>query len=467
MPINFGLESYISYFLYGVAISAALLSIFWRPIVGIFYLLPLIPLQTLRYRINDLPLGESVVGIMLVAVGVGLWRQGRPIFVKTPWTKLICIYVVLTFASLCRGSVFLGDSFPLPGDPRFGVWQDYVVMPVLLLLVAAIQPTKRQMQAMIVIICLATLEVDYSFWGTVSGHDFSGYSLDLENLREGGGMGYAGTNGLAAFEAQATIFLLALAAFEKRLWLRSGYRALAAFSAICLMYSFSRGGYVALLVGWLFLGLAKQRTLLALLLVFLGTWTAIVPPAVQQRVMMSYDEQNQSVDHSAQTRISLWQDAISLVSENPAVGTGYDTYAYMQRQQRTDGVAGYYADTHNIYLKILVENGVLGLLLFLLLVISMFWKGLVYSRHLQDPFFASLALGFAGWVICSLAASFFGDRWTFLQVNGYLWVLGGLISHASTIEKSALQAQSTLAPEDKIAADIPLPLLHPASGVRL
>ena len=467
MPINFGLESYISYFLYGIAIAAALLSVFWRPIVGILYLLPLIPLQSLRYRINDLPLGESVVGIMLVAVGVGLWRQGKPIFVNTPWTKLICIYVIFTFASLWHGSMFLGDSLPLPGSPRFGVWQDYIIMPVLLLFVAAIQPTKRQMQIMIVIMCLSTLEVNHSFWGTVSGHDFSSYSLEVENLREGGNMGYAGTNGLAAFEAQSTIFLLALAAFEKKFWLRSSYRALAGFSATCLMYSFSRGGYVALLVGCFFLGLAKQRTLLVLLMVFLFTWTAIVPPAVQQRVMMSYDEQSQSVDHSAQTRLSLWQDAMSLFSENPVVGTGYDTYAYMQRQQRSDGGVGYYADTHNIYLKILVENGAVGLLLFLVLVISMFGNGLLSSYRLQDPFLASLALGFAGWVICSLTACFFGDRWTFLQVNGYMWVLGGLVSHALTIERNARQSQPISASQNETSADIAVPMLDPASGLQL
>ena len=26
-----------------------------------------------------------------------------------------------------------------------------------------------------------------------------------------------------------------------------------------------------------------------------------------------------------------------------------------------------------------------------------------------------------------MAANFFGDRWTFLQVNGYMWVLAGLL----------------------------------------
>jgi len=83
----------------------------------------------------------------------------------------------------------------------------------------------------------------------VSDRDFSSYSNDLHG--EGGSMGYAGANGLAAFASQASAFLLALAAFERKKWVLAGYYGLAAFSAIVLMYSLSRGGYAAFsLVVW-------------------------------------------------------------------------------------------------------------------------------------------------------------------------------------------------------------------------
>lgn len=442
--MHFGLEPIIPYVLYLLFIVSFLSVVFWRPIWGIFYLLPLIPLQTLRYRTNDLPLGASIVGIMLLAIVLGLLRRGQSVIPKTPLTKIVCIYCIFTFASLWRGSFYLDSSMPLPGDPRFGVWQDYIVMPVLLLLVAAVQPTKRQMQAMIAIMCLSTFVLNHNFWGTISDRDFSSYNENIELLREGGGMGYAGTNGLAAFEAQAATFLLALAAFERRSLLRLAYRSLAVFSVVCLMYSFSRGGYVAFLVGWLFLGLTKQRTLVVLFVIFLCTWTFIVPHAVQQRVSMTYDEQNHTLDHSAETRISLWQDALALFSSNPVMGTGFNTYAYMNREKRADGFSGYYADTHNFFLKVLVESGVVGLLLFFWLVIRIFIVGVQLSRRAHEPFLASLGLGLAGWIVCSLAANCFGDRWTFLQINGYMWVLAGLVAHARELKASAVSIKDQI-----------------------
>jgi len=66
--IHFGLESVSGYVLYVTGILAFLLSIFWRPIVGIYYLVPLIPLQTGRYALNSFPLGQSVVDITLLGV---------------------------------------------------------------------------------------------------------------------------------------------------------------------------------------------------------------------------------------------------------------------------------------------------------------------------------------------------------------------------------------------------------------
>jgi hypothetical protein len=383
---------------------------------------------------------------MLVGVALGLLRQGRPVLPKNKWGLLILVYGLFTYGSLCLGSSYLGQPLPLLGDQRFATWQEYMVMPALLLLVAATGPTKRQMWAIVVVMCLSTLAADKSFWNTVSDRDFSTYSDDLH--QESGSMGYAGINGLAAFTAQTAIFLLALAGFERRFWVRSGYQALAVFSAVCLMYSLSRGGYAAFLVGWLFIGIFKERKLLVLLAVFIFTWATVVPPAVQQRVEMTYDPQSGTLDNSATTRLSLWDNAIKVFDSNVFLGTGFNTYQFMHLDKRTDGGSGYYEDTHNYFIKVLLETGVLGLMLFLWLLTRLFRDGYQLFRRAQDPFFASLGLGLLGWLVCAVVACLFGDRWSFLQVNGYLWVIAGLVVHATSLERTAKESPQIDIPND-------------------
>jgi O-antigen ligase len=422
--------------MYVAAVVSVFASIFWKPVVGILYLVPLIPLQTMRYRLNDFPLGASVIGVVLVAVGIGLLRRKGPAFTKTPWTTLLGIYAVFTFISLILGSLYLGAPFPFFGNERFAVWMDYMMMPALLLLVAAAGPSRREMYAILILMCLAVLALDRNFLSTVSGRDFSAFSYDL---RDAGSMGYAGINGMAAFEAQFVTLLLALAAFEKRRWLQLVYFAISGVSTVCLMYSLSRGGYVAFLAGWLFLGVAKKRWMLVALFAFVFTWTALVPNAVRERVTMTYE--GGSLDHSAETRVTLWEDAMQVFDANVIIGSGFNTYAYMHR-------VGNYEDTHNFFLKVLVETGVFGLAMFLWLLGKTFRIGLSLSRRIKDPFYASLGLGLAGWLVAAFTANLFGDRWNYMQVCGYLWILAGMVAHVLTMETSAEEERDAVAEDE-------------------
>jgi putative inorganic carbon (hco3(-)) transporter len=430
--VHLGLSGVVPYALYGAGIVAFLLSIFWRPIVGVYYLVPLIPLQTARYYLIGFPLGQSVVDVILLGVVVGMLIRHQSIFPPTPWNLLLGIYCAYTFVSLCLGSFYLHKSLPLsPSDPRLADWKNYMVMPLILFLVAATITERRQIKVLILLMLAAILMLDRGFWDTVSGRDFSSFSYDL---RDEGGMGYAGVNGFAAFEAQAATFLVALSLFEKRWIWRLAYVSLASFSVICLMYSLSRGGYLAFLVGCLFLGIVKQRKLLVLLAVFLVTWTSLVPSAVRERVSMTYDENSHELDHSAAMRVSLWEEAKPAFDSNLLMGTGFNTYTY------TTHLNGY-KDTHNMFVKVLVETGLAGFFLFLWLLAKTFRTGYQLFRQAEDVFLSSLGLGLSAWVISAVAANLFGDRWTFLQVNGFMWVLGGLVFRALSLNAEAAQVK--------------------------
>ncbi len=427
--LHFGLEGTGGWLLYIGGIVALLLSIFWRPVVGVYYLVPLLPLQTARYRLLDFPLGQSVVGIILLAVILGLRLKNKQLFQKTPWSKLLRIYAIFTFVSLCLGAIYLGSGFPLPGSPRFQDWLNYMLMPLMLFVVAASVTNKTQMKILVALMCLAVLALDRSTWSVAAGRDFSTFNYDL---RDEGGMGYAGVNGLAAFEAQAAIFLLALAAFERNYLVKAAYLSAGVFTSVCLMYSLSRGGYIAFVAGWLFLGFVKDRKLLVLFAAFCMFGISMIPNAVRERVLMTYDQSEGGLDHSSETRVDLWHEAFEVFDSNPIVGAGFYTYAY------TSHLRGY-KDTHNYFVKVLVETGVVGLAIFLWLLGKSFRVGFSMFRRAQDPFFASVGLGLAGWVVAAAAANFFGDRWTFLQVCGYFWVIAGLVARACIIMSASLE----------------------------
>ena len=77
MPIfHFGLEGYLGLIIYVGGIIAFLLSVFWRPQAGLYFLMPLIPLQTLRYTAHGFTWGEHLVDIVMLGVMIGMLFYG-------------------------------------------------------------------------------------------------------------------------------------------------------------------------------------------------------------------------------------------------------------------------------------------------------------------------------------------------------------------------------------------------------
>jgi O-antigen ligase len=80
---------------------------------------------------------------------------------------------------------------------------------------------------------------------------------------------------------------------------------------------------------------------------------------------------------SKEVRLQIWQEALTLVRESPLYGMGYEGYRRHQEvmstipesrfalQRRTSGD---WDDTHNLYVQLIVNNGVIGLLVWLSLV---------------------------------------------------------------------------------------------------
>src|SRR2546422_502236 len=335
MPIAMilGLHGVVPALLYWGGLMAFLVAAFWRPRYGLYFLIPLLPLQTVRYRLHELPLGEKFVDIMLLGVILGMiFRRDGTSFLKTPLNRFIAILAAFLYISLWHGSFYLGEPAPLNlQDPRFSDWKNYLVMPLVFFVVASAIREVRHIKILVLLMVASFLLVNRSFYNTIKDRNLTHFSYDV---RDAGPLGYAGDNGLGAFEAEFLVFLLALYAFDKKKLSKLAILAMCAFGGYCLMYTFSRGAYIAFLVGLGFLGVVKQRKWLLVMLVGLIGW------------------------------------------------------------------------------QVFLTNSV------------------------QDPFLRSLGLGFAVMMVCAVAVNLFGDRWTFLQVNCFLWALLGCVVRGQLIADS-------------------------------
>jgi putative inorganic carbon (HCO3(-)) transporter len=331
MPVNMhlGLEGILPLTLYIAMFAAFLASVFWRPAIGLYLLVLTLPLQTGRYKLHEFFLGAQFLDILLLGTILGVMVKRQEVIPKTPWTKFFLVLTIFYYISLWEGAFFM--DVPLPiwiTDTRFSEWKNYVEMFLLALVVPSVIKEKLEIRNLIIVMCFSVLVVNRSYISLMSERDLSHFSYEV---RDAGPLGYAGVNGLAAFEAMFISFLIGIYASIKKIAARIGILALLSTCGYCLLYSFSRGGYFGILVGMLVVGFLRMRTLLVLAALLVIGWQVFLPTSVQERITMTTGDaaEGGQFDSSAQTRLVLWQDAIALFKRNPLTGTGFETYEFM------------------------------------------------------------------------------------------------------------------------------------------
>lgn len=397
-----------------------LASVFWRPHLGLYLLVLTLPLQTGRSRLHDFFLGAQFLDILLLGSILGMLIRNQSLVPTTTWNRFFAALALFYYLSLWQGAFFTDVPFPIwITDQRFSNWKNYVEMFLLALVVASSFREKSEIRNLILVMCVSVLVVNRGFYSLMSGRDLSHFSYDV---RDAGPLGYAGVNGLAAFEAMFSSFLLGVYSFTRSIKVKIGIVLLLVTCLYCLLYAFSRGGYVGIIVGLITVGLLRKPVFLVAAAAILISWQALLPAAVQERINMTSTEtmDGLQLDHSAEDRILLWDDAMKLFVKNPVTGLGFDTY-------ETLGRIGGYRDTHNYYIKILVETGVIGMLLYLALLWKLFRSGISLLHGSDDPFWKAIGLGFVAMIASAIVMNFFGDRWTYQQVDGYLWILLGIV----------------------------------------
>ncbi len=139
------------------------------------------------------------------------------------------------------------------------------------------------------------------------------------------------------------------------------------FLLYCIMRTYSRGAWLALLAATLMASFLKSRKLFVVLIIVVVIGSLFLPQQVKARVMDIFNLN----EGTSWQRLKLWSGAVNMIKQHPVIGFGVNTY--------TKNFAKYkpadYPDviySHNCYLQMATEIGIAGLLLFLLFIIMIF-----------------------------------------------------------------------------------------------
>ena len=145
--------------------------------------------------------------------------------------------------------------------------------------------------------------------------------------------------------------------------------------------------------------------------------------------MYNFNEVVSVSGNNAKWRIILWKDIIQKSMNKPILGYGFgmlynnETLKNMGWQYGDD--VGF-LDPHNSYLSILYRTGIVGLLIFLLFIISFFIKMIKFLRCCQDLAISVYMISVLSTIIFILVTSFFMVVLEGPFLGIFLWVFIGL-----------------------------------------
>jgi putative inorganic carbon (hco3(-)) transporter len=304
-----------------------------------------------------LPLSQWVAIAMVIGLVLSVGRE-RLITIK-PQTVLLL---------LLAGWITISTLLALRPDMAETVYGHYWKAILMSVLATGLVRDRKRLRLLLLLIVFSI-----GFLGAKRGL----YGLARGGVRYADGPGgfMSDNNSFALALNMVLPLLVGFVIVEKQKILRIAAGVAAALCLLTILFTFSRGGLLTLvLVGGLLIWRSRQRFLVAALLA-LGLSVFLL--FTSDQMSQQYVERAQSIndyeaDGSARGRINAWTTSWRVFLDYPLTGVGPNNLAVVY--QRYSPVEERFRVAHNAYLQLLSECGLPALLLFLGAIGVAWWR---------------------------------------------------------------------------------------------
>jgi O-antigen ligase len=364
--------------------------------------------QNIIPGLSEIGIGKIVMFLALFSYAKFAFSQSRLSFVKGSELKILACLLLLSLISVSF-SLWPGGSLQFFMDYA---WKDGVVFYLAVNLLTSAERSRKLCWAFVLFAAVNSI-IGLQNWRT--GNMIGGAT----NRIEGGFAGLASNPNDLGLLLDISLPLVWYA-YRTATITVTRYMALLTIivSAMTVVITFSRGAFLGLLVvaglfAWK-LGKGKRVQILVLIAVLLPVLLAVLPAGYSDR-MLSIFYSDMDETGSREERIRLMETGVTSMIEHPlGVGVG------MNMLSSVNLGTGWH-EVHNAYLQVGVELGVLGLILYLLLI----WKtyqGLTTIEQSPVRNIADLAFAIRLSLIAFAIGGFFGP----VAFNFYFFYPGGM-----------------------------------------
>ena len=239
-------------------------------------------------------------------------------------------------------------------------------------------------------------------------------------------------NMLSGFLALFIPLSISLAIFNKGR-ARAGYAVISAVMLLCMVLTFSIGGFLALLAAlalecYMLRGIWKRR------IIKISFTALVILLAAVCAVVLFHKRSNPITAASVTGRISYQKAAVDMIRDHPFKGTGIGTFAVVYPKYMVSSASST-IHAHNTYLEIFSELGILGLLALLILFAWILRAGSYLARETKDGYRKFLSIGLTCGIFSFMAHNLIEFTYYHQIVSLFWWASVGVLIKIYIIER--------------------------------
>lgn len=354
-------------------------------------------------RAGDLNIA-SLLSILLIVAGAIYLISNRTRISRLPATIPFAIFILVAFASVLTSSTKLAGVAD---------WLRVASTFVIYLVVIQVFRSKRSINRLVnAILVSSIIPLAVGAYQVMNNAGSLAVTASGEFERIFGTFGHPNSFGFYLVLVLAIAIPLFIENTEPAKKILLGL--LIASCSTMLILTFARGAWIGLVVALTVMAMIRYKKMLYWLPIILIAMFVLFPQIANrfQDVV-----QGGQAAGSFGWRLNFWdQGFFDLVKQRPLLGFGIGSFPFFKGN-----------DAHNDYLRLAVEVGIPGVLLYLTtlyVVGKTTWQAV---KKLVDPFDIAIAVGFLGFLAAYLVMSIADNLVKGMAMQWYFWVLAAVV----------------------------------------
>jgi O-antigen ligase len=406
-------------------------------------ILSIIPGNLVRLSLGTDVRGGAAIMIsdIVIPILVAVWIFRKLVyekkFVRTPVNAPLVVFTLVALISFIQGIAILG----MLGTNNFKdivisflYWGRWVEYAMLFFITVDLVKTARDVDFFLrVLFFTATIIAIGGFFQLIYYPDFTQYALlyGWDPHQDRLLSSFFDPNFVGGFLALILSAALGVYFYTREKGKKALYILLMLVLGVALILTYSRSGYLAMVVAGAIICFLRSR-----LSIVIGIAAIIATFILVPRTLTRITE-GLSVDETGVKRIESWAKAVSIVPEYPLLGTGYNTFGFVQDALGTadEFDVNNRSGVENSFLTVLVTTGIVGFVsfayLYFVILRSLYrnWK----SKALPDRW-RGLNLGVFAGIVGLLFHAIFIHSLMYPFILVFFWVLIGLALKSAIIK---------------------------------